>query len=162
MNLTITRGRILITWISETGNWTGAVALAAFFLSTWQWFSSRTSIRLFLGCDYQEDRIYVSNNSAHDVTLSSSGVVTASGRLRMLSDENSDEYMISPMLPRRLKARDEMILKVPFINKAYHNKTHHRGGVYVKTSDGKLFSDVSWLRRRWWWLLSVILKDSRR
>lgn len=152
----------MISWISETDNWTGAVALAAFFLSAWQWFNSRTSIRLFLGCDHKEDRIYVSNKSAHDVTLSSAGVVTPSGRLRMLSDEHSDEYMISPMLPRRLKARDEMILDVPFINRAHHNKVHHRGGVYVTTSDGKTFSDVSWLRRRWWWLLSVILRDTKR
>lgn len=116
----------------------------------------------FLGCDQYEDRIYVSNKSAHDVTISSAGIVTASGRLSDCSNEHCDEYMISPMLPRRLKARDEMILEVPFINKAHHNKVHHRGGVYVTTSDGKLFSDVSWLRRRWWWILSLILRDSKQ
>lgn len=71
--------------------------------------------------------------------------------------EHYEEMMISPLLPRRLKARDEMFLEVPFINRAYHNKVHHRGGVYVTTSDGKLFSDVSWLRRRWWWLLVVVV-----
>ena len=76
--------------------------------------------------------------------------------------EHYDEIVIRLMLQRRLKARDEMILKVPFFNKAYYNKVYHHDGVCVTTSDGKLFSDVSWLRRRWWWLLSVILKDSRR
>lgn len=152
----------MITWISETDNWTGVAAWAGFGLSIFQLMKSRTSLKLFLGCDQYGDRIYVSNKSAHDVTLSSAGVVTSSGHLRMLSDEHSDEYMISPMLPRRLKARDEMILDVPFINRAHHNKVHHRGGVYVTTSDGKTFSDVSWLRRRWWWLLSVILRDTKR
>lgn len=131
-------------------------AWAGFALSIFQLLKSRTDLRLFLGCDQYEDRIYVSNKSAHDVTISSAGIVTASGRLSDCSNEHCDEYMISPMLPRRLKARDEMILEVPFINKAHHNKVHHRGGVYVTTSDGKLFSDVSWLRRRWWWILSLI------
>ena len=70
--------------------------------------------------------------------------------------------MITPMLPKRLKARDEMVLNVPFINKAHHNKVHHRGGVYIKTSDGKMFSDVCWIKRQWWWLLSVILRDTKR
>ncbi|GEC68525.1 hypothetical protein RTE01_31600 [Raoultella terrigena] len=149
-------------WLFDVDNLTMLAAWAGFALSIFQLLKSRTSIRLFLGCDLDEDRIDVSNLSAHDVTLSSAGVVTASGRLRMLSDEHSDEYMISPLLPRRLKARDEIILEVPFINRAYHNKVHHRGGVYVTTSDGKLFSDVSWLRRRWWWLLSVILRDTKR
>lgn len=152
----------MISWITETDNWTGIAAWAGFGLSIFQLLKSRTTLKLYLGCDRDEDRIDVSNRSAHDVTLSSAGVVTASGRLRMLSDEYSDEYMISPMLPRRLKARDEMILKVPFINKAQYNQVHHRGGVYVTTSDGKTFSDVSWLRRRWWWLLSVILRDTER
>lgn len=149
-------------WLFDVDNLTMLAAWAGFALSIFQLLKSRTSIRLFLGCDLDEDRIDVSNLSAHDVTLSSAGVVTASGRLRMLSDEHSDEYMISPLLPCRLKARDEIILEVPFINRAYHNKVHHRGGVYVTTSDGKLFSDVSWLRRRWWWLLSVILRDTKR
>lgn len=148
----------MITWISETDNWTGIAAWAGFGLSIFQLLKSRTTLKLYLGCDRDEDRIYVSNLSTHDVTLSSAGVVTARGRLRMLSDEHSDEYMISPLLPRRLKARDEIVLCVPFINRAHHNKVHHRGGVYVTTSDGKLFSDVSWLRRRWWWLLSVIMR----
>lgn len=76
--------------------------------------------------------------------------------------EHYEEMMINLMLQRQLKTHEEMILRVPFVNKAYHNKVHHRGGVYVKTSDAKLFSDISWLRRRWWWLLSVIQKDSRR
>lgn len=93
---------------------------------------------MYLGCHRDEERIDVSNLSAHDVTLSSACVVTASGRLRILLDEHSDEYMISPLLPRRLKARDEIVLYVPFINRAYHNKEHHRGGVYVTTSDGEL------------------------
>lgn len=148
-------------WLFDVDNLTMLAAWAGFALSIFQLLKSRTSIRLFLGCDLDEDRIDVSNLSAHDVTLSSAGVVTANGRLRMLSDEHSDEYMISPLLPRRLKARDEVILEVPFINRAYHNKVHHRGGVYVTTSDGKLFSDVSWLRRRWWWLLSAIMRDSK-
>lgn len=149
-------------WLFDVDNLTMLAAWAGFTLSVFQLLKSRTSLRLFLGCDQYEDRIYVSNKSAHDVTLSSAGVVTACGHLSDSSNEHCDEFMISPMLPRRLKARDEMILKVPFVNKAYHNKVHHRGGVYVKTSDGKIFSDISWLRRRWWWLLSVILKDSRR
>ncbi|MFM3284176.1 hypothetical protein AB8Q84_06975 [Klebsiella quasivariicola] len=152
----------MIDWLVNVDNLTMLAAWAGFVLSVLQLLKSKTSIKLFLGCHLHEDRIDVSNLSAHDVTLSSAGVVTASGRLIMLSDEHSDEHMISPMLPRRLKARDEIILEIPFINKAYHNKMHHRGGVFVTTSDGKLFSDVSWLRRRWWWLLSVILKDSKR
>ncbi|MGV8924877.1 MAG: hypothetical protein ACOH2G_04260 [Ewingella sp.] len=152
----------LIDWLSKADNWTGLAAWAGFGLSIFQLLKSRTTLKLYLGCDRDEDRIYVSNLSAHDVTLSSAGVVTSSGRIRMLSDEHSDEYMISPMLPRRLKARDEMILKVPFINKAQYNQVHHRGGVYVTTSDGKLFSDISWMRRRWWRLLSLILRDTKQ
>lgn len=49
--------------------------------------------------------------------------------------EHYEEMMINLMLQRQLKAREEMILRVPFVNEAYHNKVHHRGGVYVKTSD---------------------------
>lgn len=49
-------------------------AWAGFLLSIFQLLKSRTSIRLFLGCDRDEDRIYVSNKSAHDVTLSSAGL----------------------------------------------------------------------------------------
>lgn len=154
--------KTLIDWIIETDNWTGIAAWAGFGLSVFQLLKSRTSLRLYLGCDQHEDRIYVSNISAHDITLSVAGVVTAIGRLMMLSDEYSGENMITPMLPRRLKARDEMVLNVPFINKAHHNKVHHRGGVYIKTSDGKMFSDVCWIRRQWWWLLSVILRDTKR
>lgn len=156
----------MINWLSDNDNGTllaGLLAaLAAIVFPLYQLLKSRTLLTLSLYKDLYEDRIRVCNKSAHDVTLSSAGVVTASGRLSDSSNEYCDEYMISPMLPRRLKARDEIILEVPFINKAYHNKVHHRGGVYVTTSDGKLFSDVSWLRRRWWWLLSVILKDSKR
>lgn len=152
----------MIDWLLNVDNLTMLAAWAGFALSIFQLLKSRTALRLFLGCDQYEDRIYVSNKSAHDVTLSSAGVVTASGRLSDCSNEHCDEYMISPMLPLRLKARDEMTLEVPFINNAHHNKVHHRGGVYVTTSDGKLFSDVSWLRRRWWWILSMILRDTKR
>lgn len=151
----------LITWLSNADNWTGLAAWAGFVLSLYQLLKSRTSLKLFLGCDQYEDRILVSNKSAHEVTLSSAGVVTPSGRLSMSSDEHSDEYRITPVLPKRLKARDEITLNVPFINKAHHNKVHHRGGVYVTTSDGKLFSDVSWMRRCWWRLLSLILRDTK-
>lgn len=146
----------MIAWISQTDNWTGVAAWAGFGLSVYQWLKSRTSLRLYLGCDQHEDRLYVSNKSAHDVTLSSAGVVTASGCLKFLSDEYSDEYMITPMLPLRLKARDEITLKVPQVNKAYKNKTHHRGGVFVITSDGKMVSDVCWLKRKYWWLISSL------
>ncbi len=145
---------ILIAWISQTDNWTGVAAWAGFGLSVFQLLKSRTTLKLYLGCDQHEDRLDVSNKSAHDVTLSAAGVVTASGCLRIRSDEYSDEYMITPMLPLRLKARDEVTLKVPFVNKAYKNKTHYRGGVFVTTSDGKTFSDVCWLRRKYWWLLA--------
>lgn len=145
---------ILIAWISQTDNWTGVAAWMGFGLSVFQLLKSRTSLRLYLGLDQHEDTIGIFNNSAHDVTLSAAGVVTASGCLRIRSDEYSDEYMITPMLPLRLKARDEVTLKVPFVNKAYKNKTHYRGGVFVTTSDGKTFSDVCWLRRKYWWLLA--------
>lgn len=162
MYLIVIGEKFLITWISETDNWTGIAAWAGFGLSIFQWVKSKTSLALFLGCDRDEDRIYVANKSGHDVTLSSAGVVTPSGRLSNSSSEHADEYMISPMLPIRLKARDEVILYIPFINKAYHNKIHHRGGVYVTTSEGKLFSDVSLLRRLWWRLLTAVLRDSKR
>lgn len=152
----------MITWILEAENWTGIAAWAGFGLSLFQFLKTRTSLSLYLGCDQYEDRIYISNKSAHDVTISSAGVVTARGCLRMLSDEYSDEYMISPVLPRRLKARDEMFLNVPFINKAFYNKVHQRGGVYVTTSDGKTFSDVHRLRRLWWYLLSLLLRDVKQ
>lgn len=118
----------MIDWLLNVDNLTMLAAWAGFALSIFQLLKSRTDLRLFLGCDQYEDRIYVSNKSAHDVTISSAGIVTASGRLSDCSNEHCDEYMISPMLPRRLKARDEMILEVPFINKAHHNKVHHRGG----------------------------------
>lgn len=152
----------MIYWVSKADNWTGLAAWAGFVLSLYQLLKSRTSLTLFLGCDQYEDRIYVSNKSAHDITLSSAGVVTASGRLSDSSSEYCDEYMITPVLPRRLKARDQVVLLVPFENKAYRNKVQHRGGVYVITSDGKTFSDISWLRRHWWWVLSVILRDTKQ
>ncbi|MBH2726495.1 hypothetical protein I5Q12_19790 [Serratia marcescens] len=144
----------MIAWISQTDNWTGVAAWLGFGLSVYQLLKSRTTLKLYLGLDQYVDTIEVFNESAHDVTLSSAGVVTASGYLKFLSDEYSNEYMITPMLPLRLKARDEITLKVPRVNKAYENKTHHRGGVFVTTSDGKTFSDVCWLRRKYWWLLA--------
>lgn len=103
----------MINWLSDTDNGTLFVgliaALAAIVFPLHQLLKSKTSLELSLGCDQYEDRISVYNKSAHDVTLSSAGVVTASGHLSDSSNEHCDEYMISPMLPRRLKARDEMI-----------------------------------------------------
>ncbi|WP_131928998.1 hypothetical protein [Gibbsiella quercinecans] len=114
-------------WLFDVDNLTTLAAWAGFALSVFQLLKSRTSLHLFLGCDQYEDRIYVSNKSAHDVTLSSAGIVTARGHLSDSSNEHCDEYLITPVSPRRLKARDEMVLLILFVNKAYHNKVHHQG-----------------------------------
>jgi hypothetical protein len=55
------RDGTLKEWLFDVDNLTMLAAWAGFLLSIFQLLKSRTSIRLFLGCDRDEDRICVSN-----------------------------------------------------------------------------------------------------
>ncbi|MGG4659361.1 hypothetical protein ACLPJF_13620 [Pseudomonas vlassakiae] len=140
-----------IDWGSRIPAYAG---LALSILALWK---GRTTVSLYLGFHDRDDLVVVSNLSPHAIEITSVGVVEADGSLSDWFD-GPDAW---PGLPKRLEARSECTVTLheaiaPF--SAYQRKHLGRGGCFIRIAGGRVFSDPGRLRRRWWWLRSVMGK----
>lgn len=144
-----------IDWGSRIPAYAG---LALSILALWR---GRTSVRLYLGSYDRDDLIIVSNLSPHAIEITSVGVVEADGSLSDWFD-GPDAW---PGLPKRLEPRSECAITLhaalaPF--SAYQRQYLGRCGCFVRIAGGRVFSDPGLLRRRWWWVRSLLERPLRR
>lgn len=128
------------------------VGLALSVLALWR---GRSSVRVFLGCGHKADLIIVSNLSPHAIEITSVGVIEANGDLSDWFD-GPDAW---PGLPKRLEPRSECTITLPDAIapfSAYQRKYLGRCGCFVRVAGGREFSDPGRLRRRWWWVRSLL------
>lgn len=148
----------LTTALNRDVDWGSRIpAYAGLALSILALWKGRTSVSLYLGFYDRDDLVIVSNLSPHAIEITSVGVVEADGSLYDLFDGPHPW----PGLPKRVEPRSEYTITLPAAIapfSAYMRKQHGRGGCFVRIAGGRAFSDIGLLRRRWWWVRSLMEK----
>jgi hypothetical protein len=121
-----------------------------------------TSISVFR--EKSTDSVTITHNSPHAVTIIEFGVVTPAGNFEPIDCE---DYSLP--LPHRLDARDIAKFEpktFATIARTLVQMNFGREGTYFRMaggnffgSKGKVFSDVGFFKRRWWWLRSKLIKQ---